>query len=90
MRAMSFEALVTDERPVFQLLITAIGRLGRDRPTAVRWAKGRVSPATTAKELEMAHHAAIDDNQATRITELAVLYLGLEERAQTCTDEVLA
>ena len=48
MRAMTFERLVRDERFVSQLLTTAVGALGLERPAAVRRYDGAVSADTTA------------------------------------------
>jgi len=78
MRAMTFEALVRHDRFVSQLLTTAVGRLGLDRPAAVRRANGGVTPDATATVLQEAHRAAVDLNQATMITGLAVPYVGME------------
>lgn len=78
MRAMAFERLIRDDRFVSQLLTTAVGALGLDRPTAVRRADGAVSVATTATKLVEAHRKAVDDNVATMLTSLAVPFVGME------------
>ena len=79
MRAMTFEALVRHERFVSPLLTTAVGRLGLDRPAAVRRDNGRVSVTATAAVLRRAHDSAIADGHATLITNLAIPFVGLED-----------
>jgi hypothetical protein len=83
MRAMTFEALVRHERFVSQLLTTVVGRLGLERPIAVRRADGKVSLAATSAALEQAHVKAVQANQATMITGLAVPFVGLEGEEAT-------
>jgi hypothetical protein len=78
MRAMTFERLVRHERFVSELLTTAVGALGLDRPTAVRRVDGKVSPGETAAALEQAHLKAVQENQATMLTGLAVPFVGME------------
>jgi hypothetical protein len=78
MRAMTFERLVRDQRFVSQLLTTAVGALGLDRPRAVHRRDGHVSHATTATELSDAHQRAVGSQEATIITGLAVPFVGLE------------
>ncbi len=81
MRAMTFERLVEDQRFVSELLTTAVGALGLDRPVAVRRADGRVSPAHTATAIQQGHLKAIHENVATMITGLAVPFVGMEFEA---------
>ena len=81
MRAMAFERLVRHERFVSQLLTTAVGALGLERPSAVRRADGRVSVATTATVLQQAHLKAVHEDVATMITGLAVPFVGMEQVA---------
>ncbi len=82
-RAMTFEGLVHDERFVSELLTTAVGRLGLDRPEAVRRADCRVDVAATATALDDAHRAAVDRREATMLTSLAVPFVGLEHADAT-------
>lgn len=77
-RAMTFEGLVHHERFVSQLLTTAVGALGLDRPVAVRRADCGVSVAKTLAALEAAHANAVTDQEATMITSLAVPFVGME------------
>ncbi len=78
MRAMAFERLVRHDRFVSQLLTTAVGRLGLDRPVDVHRADGGVSPSTTAQRLAAAHDRAVARGSATMITGLAIPFVGLE------------
>ena len=81
MRAMIFERLVRDERFVSQLLTTAVGALGLDRPVSVRRVDGGVSVGRTAKALAQAHLKAVHESAATMITGLAVPFVGMEAEA---------
>ncbi len=81
MRAMTFERLVEHERFVSQLLTTAVGALGLDRPDGVRRADGHVSTQHTATALQQAHLKAVHENVATMITGLAVPFVGLESQS---------
>lgn len=78
MRAMAFERLVRHERFVSELLTTAVGRLGLDRPVDVHRADGGVAPDLTALRLEAAHRRAVEGGSATMITGLAIPFVGLE------------
>ncbi len=78
MRAMIFERLVRDERSVSQLLTTAVGALGLDRPVAVRRVDAGVAVDRTAKALAQAHLKAVHESAATMITGLAVPFVGME------------
>jgi hypothetical protein len=78
MRAMAFERLVRHDRFVSQLLTTAVGRLGLDRPVDVHRADGGVAPDITALRLEAAHERAVTNGSATMITGLAIPFVGLE------------
>lgn len=78
MRAMIFERLVRDDRFVSQLLTTAVGALGLDRPVSVRRVDGGVSVDRTAKALGQAHLKAVHESAATMISGLAVPFVGME------------
>lgn len=78
MRAMIFERLVRDERFVSQLLTTAVGALGLDRPVSVRRVDAGVSVDRTAKALAQAHLKAVHESAATMTTGLAVPFVGME------------
>lgn len=79
MRAMAFERLVRHDQFVSQLLTTAVGRLGLDRPVDVHRADGGVSPSVTAERLASAHERAVTRGSATMITGLAIPFVGLED-----------
>lgn len=81
MRAMIFERLVRDERFVSQLLTTAVGALGLDRPVSVRRVDAGVATDRTAKALAQAHLKAVHESAATMITGLAVPFVGMETTA---------
>ena len=81
MRAMIFERLVRDERFVSQLLTTAVGALGLDRPVSVRRVDAGVAVDRTAKAFAQAHLRAVHESAATMITGLAVPFVGLERDA---------
>lgn len=81
MRAMTFERLVRHERFVSQLLTTAVGHLGLERPSAVRRLDAGVSVGGTASTLQQAHRHAVESDQATMITSLAVPFVGMENEA---------
>jgi hypothetical protein len=82
MRAMTFERLVEHDRFVSQLLTTAVGALGLERPAAVRRADGYVSQVHTAKAIQQGHLKAVHENFATMITGLAVPFVGLESETR--------
>lgn len=83
MRAMAFERLIRHDRFVSQLLTTAVGRLGLDRPIDVHRSDGGVSPDLTAACLEAAHRRAVTSGSATMVTGLAIPFVGLEEADAT-------
>ncbi len=80
MRAMAFERLVRDDEFVSPVLTTAVGKLGLDRPTAVRRTDCSGRTEGTADALAVAHDKALD-GEATLLTSLGVPYLGLEHDA---------
>src|SRR5919198_424037 len=77
-RAMTFESLVQSEQFVSELLTQAVGQLGLPRPGGVRRRSGEMSVDVTAKELAEGHLKAVQANEATMLTSLAVPYLDLE------------
>lgn len=85
MRAMTFEALVQDKRFASEVVTTAVGGLGLDRPTGVVIRDAGVDVVKTAAVLAAAHKDAIVYGRATLIYHLAVPFVGLDGVNATTT-----
>lgn len=83
MRAMTFEALVRDQRFASQVATTTVGQLALHRPREVVIADAKGKLARTAKLLGDAHARAVADRAATVIHDLAVPFVGFEDVAAT-------
>jgi hypothetical protein len=83
MRAMTFERLVKDRQFASRVATTAVGALKLDRPKEVVIADARVNTARTAELLKQAHDRAIADDAATLLYQLAVPFVGYEDRRAT-------
>jgi hypothetical protein len=82
MRAMTFESLVQSERFVSELLTKTVGQLGLPRPSGVRRRSGHVSVDVTATVLAQAHLQALNADEATMLTALAVPFMALEDHPE--------
>lgn len=83
MRAMTFERLVRDDAFASQTATTVIGAIGLDRPSEVVVVNARTRTDRTAELLAAAHARAVDDEAATLIYQLAVPFVGYEDRRAT-------
>ncbi|MEH1168004.1 hypothetical protein V6V47_21730 [Micromonospora sp. CPCC 205539] len=85
MRAMTFEGLVQDKRFASEVVTTAVGALGLDRPAGVVIRDAGVNVAKTAAALAAAHRDAIVHGRATLIYHLAVPFVGFDGVDATTT-----
>src|SRR5690242_10122464 len=85
MRAMTFERLVQDKRFASEVVTTAVGALGLDRPAGVVIRDAGVNVVKTAAALAAAHKDAIVHGRATLIYHLAVPFVGLDGVDATTT-----
>lgn len=83
MRAMTFERLVYDKAFASELVTTAVGRLGLDRPSGVVIADARDDIEGTAEVLALAHERAIARGEATMLHRVAVPFAGFEDDRAT-------
>jgi hypothetical protein len=78
MRAMTFERLVRGKSFASEVVTTAVGRLGLDRPTEVVTVNAHVDVDRTATLLTSAHDRAIGTGAATLLHGIAVPFTGYE------------
>ncbi len=83
MRAMTFERLVRDEAFASQTATTAMGAIGLGRPNEIVVVNARTSVERTAQLLAAAHERAVASHAATLLYQLAVPFVGYEDRRAT-------